>query len=76
MAHAGTAMSIIQAALILTAVGVGIFLILLGVTLAAILRRPATAGVHPLARLVWTMVPALLLAVVLGSLFLTGRIPL
>lgn len=71
-------MSSTQAALFLTAVGVGLFLILLAVTLASILRRPMTEqmGVQPMARLVWTLVPAALLAVVLGSLILADRIAL
>lgn len=71
-------MSSTQAALTLTAAGVGLFLILLAVTLASILRRPMTEqmGVRPMARLVWTLVPAALLAVVLGSLILADRMAL
>jgi len=61
-----------------TALGVGVFLILFALTLATILGRPVTpdSGVRPAARLVWTLVPAALLALVLGSLILTGRLAL
>ena len=71
-------MTITRAALFLTALGVGGFLLLFAATLATILRRPVTAdaGVRPAARLVWTLVPAALLAVVLGALILTGRMAL
>ncbi len=71
-------MTITQAAMILTAIGSGVFLVLLAATLATILRRPATpdSGVRPMASMVWTLVPAVLLAVVFGSLFLTGRMAL
>jgi len=77
-ARPDAAMTITRAALILTALGVGVFLLLFAATLATILRRPVTSdsGVRPAVRLVWTLVPAALLAVLLGALILTGRMAL
>lgn len=71
-------MTVTRVALILTAVGAGGFFILFAAILFTILRRPRIpdTGVHPAARLVWTLIPATVLAVVLGSLILTGRMAL
>ena len=71
-------MTLIEAALILTTLGVMVFALFFAVALSTILRRPVAAdsGIHPAARLVWTLVPAALLALVLGALMLTGWLAL
>jgi hypothetical protein len=69
--------SLSHVTLAMTAGTLAVFLLLQAVALAVALRRPpASTKISLQARLTWTLVPLITVALLLGSLLATGRMSL
>ena len=70
-------MSLSHVALAMTAGTLAVFLLFQAVALAVALRRPpASTKISLQARVTWTLVPLVTVALILGSLLATGRMSL